>query len=195
MKKSLLFLLIAGLVLPLVVSGTNAQQVKLEKWVIGSGGMVGATNSEKIQMSGVVGQLAIEKISVKSDIQMLDVYQGFWVPKGTTGTSIEDPLPPGASDITNYPNPVNNSTTFRYTLPGMANVTITVYDVNGKRIGEVFNGVQSAGEQQIKWSAVDNSGLALTAGSYVYELNVDAAQLAASGFKGYTLRKLMVVVK
>jgi hypothetical protein len=52
-----------------------------------------------------------------------------------------------------YPNPFNPSTTLSFTLPVAANVTLAVYDVQGKRVADLMQGALTAGEHRATWNA------------------------------------------
>lgn len=53
----------------------------------------------------------------------------------------------------NYPNPFNPSTTFSFELPEDANVSLIVYDVLGRKVAEVVNGLTQAGYRSAVWNA------------------------------------------
>lgn len=55
----------------------------------------------------------------------------------------------------NYPNPFNPVTTLRYYLPQTTNVTLGIYDVNGKRVADLLNGKIQAGSHAVTWDATD----------------------------------------
>jgi hypothetical protein len=63
------------------------------------------------------------------------------------------------------PNPFNPVTTLAYTLPRSAHVRLAVYDVTGRLVVTLAQGVQSAGEHVVEWDA---TGLA--SGVYYYRL-------------------------
>ena len=48
------------------------------------------------------------------------------------------------------PNPFNNRLQLRFNLPKSSNVVVTIYDMTGRRVQEVFNGQRSAGQQQVE---------------------------------------------
>ena len=66
----------------------------------------------------------------------------------------------------NYPNPFNPSTTINYNLPVDSKVSIKVYDLVGKVVAELVNGIQSAGNHSINFNAKN-----LTSGIYFYRIN------------------------
>ncbi|MBD3383367.1 T9SS type A sorting domain-containing protein [candidate division KSB1 bacterium] len=53
----------------------------------------------------------------------------------------------------NYPNPFNPSTNIKLELPKKVNVDISVYDINGKLISEIYSGQLVAGEHNFTWTA------------------------------------------
>jgi len=52
-----------------------------------------------------------------------------------------------------YPNPFAQSTTVRYQLDQPEQIRIDVYDISGKLLGNLVNGVQEAGLQEVNWNA------------------------------------------
>ncbi|MDP8239907.1 MAG: aryl-sulfate sulfotransferase [Candidatus Hatepunaea meridiana] len=67
-----------------------------------------------------------------------------------------------------YPNPFNSMTTITYQLPRMGQVTLSVYDVNGKLVTTLFDGVQSVGSHQVVLNAD-----AVPSGVYLISLSND----------------------
>lgn len=66
----------------------------------------------------------------------------------------------------NYPNPFNPSTTISYSIAERSNVTIKVYDMLGKEVATLVNGVQDAGSHNVQFNASN-----LASGMYVYTIN------------------------
>ncbi len=64
-----------------------------------------------------------------------------------------------------YPNPFNPSTTIRYELPGPSPVSIVVYDVLGRALAALVDGVEDAGYRSVVWDASGVSG-----GVYFYRM-------------------------
>ena len=71
------------------------------------------------------------------------------------------------------PNPMSTNTTiaFRTMIPGP--VTVSVYDVNGRRIARLFDGVEGPGVHQVDWDATDESGDRVPTGLYLVRLRTD----------------------
>lgn len=66
----------------------------------------------------------------------------------------------------NHPNPFTTATTFRYTLPSPAFITLTVHDVLGREQAHLYSGWQHAGTQAIRFDAAH-----LPSGLYLYRLH------------------------
>ncbi len=65
----------------------------------------------------------------------------------------------------NYPNPFNPSTQIRYTLPRDIHVSLKVYNVLGKEVETLLNGVIPAGTHVVTWNATN-----VPSGVYFYRL-------------------------
>lgn len=65
----------------------------------------------------------------------------------------------------NYPNPFNPVTTIRYQLKEDADLSIAIFDINGRHITTLFEGSQTAGGHELKFNALE-----LPSGQYLYRL-------------------------
>jgi flagellar hook assembly protein FlgD len=69
--------------------------------------------------------------------------------------------------VSNYPNPFNPVTTIRFNLPESGNVMAKIYNIRGKEINELVNGVYNAGVYNIQWDAKDQMGRKVSSGLYI----------------------------
>ena len=69
----------------------------------------------------------------------------------------------------NYPNPFNPVTTIEYILPEEAEVRLEIYDILGRRVAVLEDGLQQAGTHQIQWDAS-----VFSSGTYIYRLEAGA---------------------
>ena len=79
-------------------------------------------------------------------------------------------LPEGYKLYQNYPNPFNPSTMIIYQLPKDSDVQLITYDLLGKQIKKLVNKQQNAGEYQIEWDGLDETGKPVASGIYLYQL-------------------------
>ncbi|MBQ33382.1 MAG: hypothetical protein CMG32_00755 [Candidatus Marinimicrobia bacterium] len=70
----------------------------------------------------------------------------------------------------NYPNPFNPITSLRYGLPEQALVTLTIYDLMGRKVTQLVSTTQEAGYQSVRWDATDSFGKPVSAGVYLYQI-------------------------
>jgi len=70
----------------------------------------------------------------------------------------------------NYPNPFNPTTTIRYGLPGVSNVSIVIYDIRGGAINKWQVSDQNAGRYDLVWNGIDEKGLPVSTGIYLARL-------------------------
>ena len=73
----------------------------------------------------------------------------------------------------NYPNPFNPSTSIKYILPNDGIVNLAVYDMMGKKIKTLVNGLQTIGYKTIKWDATNEQDHPVSAGLYLYTIHAD----------------------
>ncbi|HMB90231.1 MAG TPA: FG-GAP-like repeat-containing protein [Rhodothermales bacterium] len=86
-------------------------------------------------------------------------------------------VPDGFKLSANYPNPFNPSTTFSFTLPRDANVSVRIYDVTGRLIRTlVDNRLYSSGTYQARWDGTSASGTTVASGTYFYSLEHDGTR-------------------
>jgi hypothetical protein len=77
----------------------------------------------------------------------------------------EKPVPEGLQLDQNYPNPVHESTTIRYAVPGETRVTLELVDLAGRRVATLVDHPHRPGSYAVSFDATS-----LTSGFYLYRL-------------------------
>ena len=89
----------------------------------------------------------------------------------TTGIQlIDNTVPQSYSLDQNYPNPFNPTTTINYTIPKEGNVKIEVYDITGKLVTTLVNGVMNSGKYSVTWDGRNSAGQSVGSGIYLYRI-------------------------
>jgi hypothetical protein len=94
-----------------------------------------------------------------------DILVSHGLPTGTGGGPVLTSLG------TNYPNPFNPATTIPFTLSRGGRATLRVYDVSGRVVATLLDGVVPAGAHEARWDGHTDSGVAVASGVYVARLD------------------------
>jgi hypothetical protein len=96
------------------------------------------------------------------------------------------PIPDGYELEQNYPNPFNPRCIIKYSIPKSCNVTIKVFNIQGKEVAVLINNVYKAsGKYEIEFN-----GYNLPSGVYFYKFEVKGTLN-----KSFVEAKKMVLVK
>jgi len=87
------------------------------------------------------------------------------------GTDKTKPMLPKKLQLEVYPNPFNPSTTILYELPETSNLTITIYDIQGRDIWSYKESSRSAGHYSLKWNGLNYNGKQSASGIYLISLS------------------------
>jgi hypothetical protein len=86
----------------------------------------------------------------------------------------DDGVPAQAAELAvlpSYPNPFNPSTTIRYEIAKDQEVRLAVYDVQGRLVRSLVNGVETEGVHQVAWNGIDDRGNPVSSGIYFVRLS------------------------
>ena len=84
---------------------------------------------------------------------------------------VGESLLPGAMTLLgNAPNPFNPQTEINFTLATDTRVKLDVFDLRGRLVRTVADGLQPAGLHRIKWDGRDGEGREVPSGAYFYRL-------------------------
>ena len=101
-----------------------------------------------------------------------------------------EPPEPGTLPFTtarlgqNWPNPFSDATIIPYYLPMNAMVRLSVYNVSGREVSRLFEGVRSEGDNEFGWKGSDTRGEKLASGLYFLRLETSA---------GNDVRKIVIL--
>jgi uncharacterized repeat protein (TIGR01451 family) len=73
----------------------------------------------------------------------------------------------------NYPNPFNPSTTIEYSLKKDGMVHLKIFNVSGQRVRTLVSEQRKAGQHQVIWDSLNENGIQVPSGIYMYSLNVN----------------------
>lgn len=101
---------------------------------------------------------------------------------GEATSIVEVEQPVSANLAQNYPNPFNPGTTIPFTLQNRSTIQLEVFDMLGRRVAVLADGVFSSGSHSVPFDAST-----LSSGMYLYRLSVPA--------EGISISKTMLLVK
>lgn len=93
-------------------------------------------------------------------------------------------IPEQFSLYQNYPNPFNPTTRIGFSVPDYSNVKIRLFDVVGREVRTLVNGLQEPGYREVLWNGRNNLGQPVSAGIYF-------AEMEAGGYRN--IRKLILL--
>ncbi len=94
---------------------------------------------------------------------------------GETSTSTEAIEVALAPLLESFPNPFREQATLEYEVPKAGPVTLTVYDLLGRRVRTLLDAELPSGLHRAVWDGTDASGQRVAAGTYFYQLRVNDA--------------------
>jgi hypothetical protein len=84
----------------------------------------------------------------------------------------QNELPTTFAFYSNYPNPFNPETEIKFDLPEPARVKIVIYDLLGREIVNLFDGMKEAGYHSVRWNSGNQRGNKLSSGIYFCRINL-----------------------
>jgi len=153
------------------------------------GTILPSTNGSEVQFTLPAGSVAVEDMNVtfqvlaspsagKDGAGAPPVGNSFPVDYVTVDFLLTDitglPGPGGPPQkpvvLGSYPNPFSSSTSLRFELSGTQNVTLRVYDLQGRRVRDLLVDRPLSGKQEQSWDGLDDGGRRAAAGVYFFRL-------------------------
>ena len=88
------------------------------------------------------------------------------------------PIPTNFSLSQNYPNPFNASTTIEYGLPKDSDLSISIYDIRGRFVRDIYSGEKEAGYHVTRWNGSNDVGQNVASGLYFIVINTQEYRAA-----------------
>jgi hypothetical protein len=108
--------------------------------------------------------------------------------QGQVGITVNGSEVPGVFALMqNYPNPFNPVTYIRFDIPKRSNILIKIYDITGRVVKNIFEGISEPGKFTADFDAMN-----IASGVYYYEMNAADINSGAVFFKDV---KKMVLIK
>ena len=164
-------------------------QDDLHVWAVGRGGVIamtsdgGSTWSRNILPHKIRNYSRIV-FSGKNNGWIAGDYGAiirFWTNSTPNGITSDPSLVPASFQLEqNYPNPFNPETIIKFTVSARQEVTLKVFDILGKEVATLINGIQDPRLKSVNWNTKGFAG-----GVYYYRLSS----------KSFSVTKKMILVK
>jgi hypothetical protein len=105
----------------------------------------------------------------------------------------EKKLPSGYALYPNYPNPFNPTTVIPFTTERDAFVTITIYDVLGKYVTSLVQGIYPRGQHSVVWNALDEREGVIPSGVYIVRMTAQTMSDRTAGI--FSMSQKMLLMK
>jgi len=92
-------------------------------------------------------------------------------------TAVSEDAAPRAVSVRSYPNPFHPHATIQYTLPRTGRVRLSIFDVSGRLVRTMVDGIRGAGDQRVTWDGTDDRGSRVGSGVYLYRLQAGELSL------------------
>jgi len=105
----------------------------------------------------------------------------------TSAVAEPPPFGRGANQIhlfQNYPNPFNGETIIHYSIPLVDRVRLEIFDIRGKKMTSLFDGMKASGSHSAIWDGKDVLGNTVTSGIYLCRIQ--------AGSHNRTMRILLI---
>lgn len=148
-----------------------APDIRIAREVYGGGG--GTLGQPPVRVTGTVGQPAVGILDASGVV----LRSGFWQPSGPVSAVPGETAPDRPALLGNTPNPFNPATEISFSVGPAARPTrLQVFDLGGRLVRTLVDGVVSPGVTRIMWRGDDDRGSQVASGVYFYRLQVGGEQ-------------------
>jgi len=87
---------------------------------------------------------------------------------------------PEITQISNYPNPFNPSTTIKLDLAESGKIELAIYNIKGQKVKTLMDAYSTKGRFEITWRGIDDNKRSVASGNYFIKLKVNGEEKAVS---------------
>ena len=112
------------------------------------------------------------RLHLINDLPVVESYKAYtlWAPACGGLITGQADLPPASSPLTVWPNPFNPRLTVEFMVTGTAPVTVSVFDLRGRKLRALAEGRHESGRHAVHWDGRDRTGRIMAAGVYIVRL-------------------------
>lgn len=175
----------------MVISGNTASITGQGRYLVqGSGGNTSPTHAFSLSFQDVaqngqtdqIQSLMITELATGNVVYDLSSAVNVWSQRvrvnntancrvGQTIDELDDQIE--VKELNIFPNPFQASTQIPYELNTESQVSLSIYDMQGRVIRKEDAGRQTAGSHSFKWNATNQQGQEVAAGIYIVKLQID----------------------
>ena len=138
-------------------------------------------NTSGLELGTYQGSVVIENIqTVEEDT----IHIHLTVSESTVGIS-QEIVPNDFMLYQNHPNPFNPETSIRFSLPFKQDVSLSIFDMMGRKVRMTTVKSAEPGHHVIKWNGKNQNGTVASAGVYFYQLHTPS----------FSMTKKMILLK
>ncbi|MBS1658954.1 MAG: T9SS type A sorting domain-containing protein [Bacteroidetes bacterium] len=152
-----------------VLSSANSGSNLTYKWKLNGSNISGATG--KTYTAKVAGRY---KVNVKDNTNNCSVTSALVKVKVPCKVLNQDIATEANSELNVYPNPVSQLSVVSFQLPQDENVSLKIFDVQGRLIRTLANEVMSEGTHTLTWDARDENGSVVSEGIYFLRMQTES---------------------
>jgi hypothetical protein len=159
-------------------------------------GVVDGSSDPHVFLVDLIGQFDCQP---NDTLDVCDILSGRWADLDHDGipdecdSCIAGVSPPGSGDqlatsphlSVPSPNPVSRQTEIHFSLDRARHLTLTVYDVRGRRVAALADGGFEGGKHRIVWRGRDDAGRVVSPGIYMIRMESE----------GFTASRKLVLLK
>jgi len=136
------------------------------------------------------GRIIISSIGLPASVRKLQILPTDELPPTLPGLTQDKAkeIPAEFNLAQNYPNPFNPTTVIAYELPAQSYVTLRIFDVLGREVAMLINGMEQPGNKTATWNAAN-----MPSGVYFYRLTALPTEGGSSTGTFTDVRKVLLM--